>query len=306
MTDDPRIEREEMRELVDDIVARVVCRYRISPADAAPIVRAELTKDRELRQIALSGRSVKQLARMGAYKRAVTNARRRVYYHLRRYKAQVGDGERTFESLTEQLRNSTDTDTSRTIALEIAAMHVSTRERVDWLEQFNHQLLSAIGGCRTILDVGCGVYPLTFPFDDPRVELENYVAVDKDPVVVEAVSAFVHATRNDGLITVRWDIRDGWESLLAKSGRERFDVGFLFKLIPVLNRRDRPMLEVLAHTPGDCLVVTGSKVSMTRGKSVERRERAVIGRFCQTSHRQVAGEFSTDNEFALVLKRIED
>ena len=59
---------------------------------------------------------------------------------------------------------------------------------------------------------------------------------------------------------------------------------------------------MLAQTPARTWVVTGSRTSMTRRRSIERRERAILRRFVELAGRSVRAEFVAGEEFAWVVE----
>jgi hypothetical protein len=295
------LQREPMPGLIKDLAASAASRYRITVGEAEDVIRNVFVKDTDLRSLVESGRLESKVSRTRAFKRAATNAKRRIYYRLRRYTLAAADQEAGITALVAKLQRAGSAKDAKEIALEIAKLHVSTRERLKHLDEFYRCLFSTIGAGKTILDVGCGMQPLLFPFEGLGQAVERYVATDKDPTVIAAVDAYRKATGNDRLIPLRWDIRSGWASLSGSCGMTRFDVVFLFKLVPVLQRQDRSLLGDLLRTPADLWVVTGSKMSMTRRESIERRERRVLRGFCEMTHREIIAELDVGPEFGVVL-----
>ena len=285
MAEDSWLQREPMRGLIDEVIAAAVRRYRVEEAEASELVREAFAKDRELRRAVESGRSAERVARTRAFKQAAASARRSIYYRLRRYKRKGAETDSAIGPLIGRLERASSPQEIRAVALEIARRHVSTSERLADLDHFHRQLFGLIGKAGTVLDVGSGVHPLVFPFGGLGRGIQRYVAADKDPVAIAAVNAYSKARADGRLVGVVWDIQSGWESLLQVCTPARFDVALLFKLVPVLHRQDRRLLEGLARTPAELWVVTGSKVSMTKRRSIERRERAVLRRFCEMAGR---------------------
>jgi hypothetical protein len=57
----------------------------------------------------------------------------------------------------------------------------------------------------------------------------------------------------------------------------------------------------LRQTPAPIWVASGSRISMTKRRSIERRERAVLHKFAASAGRRVEAELATEDEFACVL-----
>ena len=163
------------------------------------------------------------------------------------------------------------------------------------------QRIRVVGTARRVVDIGCGLYPLVFPFDGRGKGVAQYVAADRHPSIVSAVEAYA-AARGDGRITaLEWDVRSGWGDLLPRGAPAEFDVAFLLKLVPVVHRQARELLDVLRRTPAPIWVASGSRISMTKRRSIERRERAVMHKFAASAGRRVEAELVTEDEFAWVL-----
>jgi 16S rRNA (guanine(1405)-N(7))-methyltransferase len=299
MPDDSWIQTQTVQALINDLVSTIVSRYRIDEAAAKDAVESVFKKREDLRKVVGQETSPARIMRTRAFKDAVATIKRNVYYDLRRYST---DSE-TQSTLITQLSNMNGAprEDIEHLALRVAETHASTRERLNDRDDFYRQLLSFINCPKTILDVGSGMHPLLFPFDALGDGLDLYVAADKDPVSIAAVNAYAKARGDERLVAINWDIRDGWTPLIESCQVSDFNVAFLFKLIPVVERQKPELLNVLIETPAKVWVLTGSKVSMTKRHGIERRERAVLRRFYDIADRRVVHEFSVTEEFGLVL-----
>lgn len=274
---------------------------RMDPPTRERLGRA-LRSDARLRVAAAKGLPVHRLRRTRAYRQARKDARKEVYYTLRRYKPSREE----MASLSRALGAARDEDERARRVAQVLDAHSSTRERLADRDAFFAGLLPLIGEPRCILDVGCGVFPLMFPFEVPGAGVKLYLAADRDPLVLAALEAFtVH--RHAGCLKSRlWDLREGWSPLLDEGGVDEFDVAFLFKLVPVVARQERDLLAVLRETPARRLVLTGSRQSLTRPRGIEHRQRRVLRRFVETGGFVVTGEFRVASEVALVVERGQD
>jgi hypothetical protein len=186
-------------------------------------------------------------------------------------------------------------------ALALVAAHKSTAERLPALDEFHRQLFAHVACPATVLDVGCGLYPLVFPFDGAASGVTRYVAVDRDPKAAAAVAAYARARGDGRVVAERWELQTGWDEVLGRSGLDGFDLALVLKMVPVIARQQRSLLTVLARTPATRWIVSGSRVSMTRRRSIERRERAVLHKFVASAGRRVEAEFVAGEEFAFVV-----
>lgn len=299
--DDAWLSDGPVEELLRGVVEKAVRQYRIAPEEAERIVRESLAGDGRLQQAAAGEPSAAKLARTRAFKEAAAEAKRRVYYYLRTYKTDEAELVRLTESLA-ALPPGGPAAARDALAAEIVRQHASTRERVPRAAEFYRELFARVGEVRTVVDVGCGLHPLMFPLDGPGGEdIQQYVALEKDPRALECLEAYARAMGDGRIVAVAWDIADGWPAVVDRAGVEQFDLALLMKLVPVVARQRRDLLGVLAQTPARQWVVTGSRVSMTRRASIERRERAVLREFVQSAGRELEGEFAVGEEFTWVV-----
>lgn len=301
MSDEAWLSRGPLRPLVDWLVEGAVRRYRVERPAAEALITEALAGRADLERVAAGAGSAGEIERSRAFRQAASAARRQVYYHLRRY----GAGGADVESLLARLRQcgpGTPADEREAAALAVAAAHKSTAERMASLEEFHRQLFACLGDVRTVLDAGCGTYPLVFPFDGAGGGVTRYVAADNSRLSVAAVEAYARARGDGRLVGLAWDLQEGWEAVLAHHGGRPFDAALLLKLVPVIARQRRELLPVLAEAPARSWVVSGSRTSLTRRRSIERRERAVLRRFVETAGRSVRAEFVAGEEFAWVVE----
>jgi SAM-dependent methyltransferase len=283
-----------MLPLVRELRSSVVGRYRVDEDTAGRLVDEALARDRRLRRLVEAGLDAAQLRRTAEFRAAATAARRHAYHQLRRYRRQ-GEDPAAFDRWS-ALAPAEREDLLR----RVAAGHVSALERLESLQDVHDQLFARVGSPRTVLDVGCGRYPLLFPFDAEGWTVERYVAVDRDPASIGALQRYA-AARGDGrLVPVRADVAGGWGPVLDAGGVDRFDLALLLKAVPVLQRLRRRTLVAVREVPADLVVLTGSVESMTRRRRIDRRERRTLLRFVEGAGWRVVDEFRTADEVGLV------
>ncbi len=299
MTDQSWLKTPPGEALVQDVVSTIVRRYRIDEESAKNIVEEIFSKDEALRKVVEKEKSESKVKRTRAFKEAVAGVKRTIYYSLRRYSVNRDDQRALIAKLSHA--EGAPREVIEGLALEIARSHASSRERLAHRDEFYSQLLPLIDSPASILDVGSGMQPLLFPFDQVS-GLKLYLAADKDADSVAAVNAFAQASGEGRLTAINWDLRNGWQSIFEASGVSRFDVAFLFKLVPVIERQNPELLDVLLETPARRWVVTGSMISLTKRQRIEKRERAIVRRFCEAANRRVIHEFSVAEEFGIVAE----
>ncbi len=236
--------------IVDTLVDEAIADYRIVRPTARELVEEALRNDLKLRAAAAKESDIDRLRRTRAFRNARKTARKKIYYTLRQYKRGKGEAPGAdLPSLTQALAAAEDPAAVEHAAGEILAAHSSTRERLVSWEAFDDGLLRGIGQPRSVLDVGCGVYPLMFPFA-ALDRLELYLALDRDAAVVNALRAVASARPEPRLTAHRWNLAEGWEAFeMPETAAEGFDVALLLKLVPVIARQSPELLDSRARTP---------------------------------------------------------
>jgi hypothetical protein len=291
------LESPELAPLVGELTSSVAARYRVGPQEAARLVAEVLAGRRDLERLAGRGLDTARLRRTSEWKAAATAARRQVYYRLRRY-----DRDRPGQVPPAELDRWPGLGPAEReqVLRRVAAGHVSCLERLGSLDELHRRLFSLHSSPRSVLDVGCGRYPLLFPFDVAGRGVARYAAMDKDAGCVELLDRYARARGDGRLVAVRADIADGWSAVRAAAEVERFDLALLLQAVPVLRRLRPRALAVLAEVPAELVVLTGAVRSMTRRERVDRRERGMLLGFAADAGWRVLGEFRTADEVGVV------
>jgi SAM-dependent methyltransferase len=291
------LEAPALAPLVGELSSAVAARYRVDRDEAARLVAEALAGRADLERLAGRGLDTAQLRRSREYRAAATAARRHVYYRLRRY-----DRDQPGQAVAEELDRWPGLAPAERERLlrRVAAGHVSALERLGSLEELHRRLFSLRPGPRSVLDVGCGRYPLLFPFDADGRGVERYAAVDKDPACVELVDRYARARGDGRLVAVRADVADGWSAVCAAAGVDRFDLALLLQAVPVLRRLRPRALAVVGRVPAELVVLTGAVRSMTRRERVDRRERRALLGFAADAGWRVLEEFRTADEVGVL------
>jgi len=292
-------------QLAIELAKTVAKRYRIEVDTACAQIMEAWAEERALWQQAAQEQDPARLARTRAYKQAADRAKTKIYYHLRRYR----QDEPGLHDATARLRElaAAEVATSDPQALAardaVVASHVSTRERLEDLPAFWAALFAAVPEPTSILDLGCGVMPLLYPFEGLGQATTTYLALDRDAVAVDLVhawSALVGATR---LRAQRWSLAEGFAGVTGPEKGGGFALALALKLVPVIARQERELLPVLASVPARRLLVTGAKQAMVKRRSIDRREEKVLRSFAEDHGLTVVATLDTPSELGLLLER---
>ncbi|MDI6798183.1 MAG: hypothetical protein QMD09_14645 [Desulfatibacillaceae bacterium] len=244
----------------------------------------------------------KDPCRLAAYKQFVKKARKQIYYQLRRYKGDSDSFARLCELLRQNAGKSPDSGPVAQIVEQLLAAHVSTAERTPYYKDFYSSLFAAAGPPKSILDIGCGLHPLSYPFfAEQGKELSIYIAVDKDPQVIEVLKVFSGFVRPATLVPVCADLeKDAWEEIMPP-GTARLELALALKLVPVLKRQQPQALASLAKAPAEKMLVTASCQSMTKNRQIVRREKKALADFASLACKTPQAPFEIENEFGFFL-----
>lgn len=280
----------KIKQIAGELAASFVKNYKCSLGEAEDFFYNNISGNDEVRKLIMNAASDKQLAKNAAFKDFIKKNKKELYYKLRKYKNNDDRKDALLDAIA------TASEENRIALLKrVADFHVSSNERFSYNDLFYEQLGKAIGGAATIVDVGCGVQPLFLP----RAQfpsISKYTALDKDRESVELMEKVkgIFPDRYDWLQPQVWNIADGW-------GIEDFDAALLLKLVSVVKRVNPALLDVLARTPAQIMIISGVKESMVKKQDVERRERKAINSFITASGRKAVDEFELENEFFIIV-----
>ncbi len=142
----------------------------------------------------------------------------------------------------------------RAFLRETLALHASTRERLPVMERLFREVSAHWGRPRRLLDVGCGLNPLAFPFMGLPHDA-FYAGVEIDRAMVEFLRGALDR------LGVAHDLRVG--DVLGEPELPEADVALALKLLPTLEQqRAGAGAEVLFALPAPVLVASFPRRSL--------------------------------------------
>ena len=280
-----------MHELLKEEARKISLQYKISQEAALNQLEQQFTKDLKLLKRAEGVQNSKEIARFREYKDFVKKSKKEIYYDLRKFHS----SEETEQHLLEQAKN------GGNVFNELAKTHVSTNERDPYIADFNKQLVMLAENSKTILDVGGGLFPLTFPFKDFK-NLTHYAWLDKDKRAFEILELFSQTIKNVILDLHKEPIGGNlWQSYLPPNQKE-FDLVLMVKLVSLIYRQERPLVKYLAEVPAKRILITAAKESLTKKKSIYHRENEILKEFIKLSGRRIVNKLEIANEFGYLLE----
>ncbi len=136
----------------------------------------------------------------------------------------------------------------KTFCREVISQHASTAERRPILETFFKTCLADLAPVESILDLACGMNPLTAPWM-PLAPNAAYLACDIYLDMLDFINIFFDHTNLSG---------KAWPcDLLSESPSEPAQVAFLLKTIPCLEQVDKEIgLRLLQNIPAAHILVS--------------------------------------------------
>lgn len=284
----PKPGEPEWRELLlAELVAELTRDYRLTEVQARKALDEEIVRNQATQQLGRAA-SLKQARKARAYKELRTEVRRRVYYQLRQYKREEDETGAPQED-----------GALPGLLPELAALcrgHRSTAERLADLAAFREFVLQQLPASGRVLDVGCGLVPLLLGEVWPGGL--GYVAVDRDAAVIATLQECKERLGWEWLFPVQADIRELPEHL----GQDEFALGLVLKVLPVVERQEPHLVEVLLGLPCQRWLWSGSRVALAKRRDIEQRERRTLGRLMKAQGLVVGGELVLSEEFILAVE----
>ncbi|MCP4111923.1 MAG: hypothetical protein GY749_41405 [Desulfobacteraceae bacterium] len=286
--------------IIEKEVEKICSRYKIDPADAEKIIQENFASRPNLVRKISERCLYEDVTRFSEYKKFIKDVRKQIYYHLRQYKNKEQENQ-VGNQLKHLISESADPVQINSLATKLLSSHISTRERFPFYQAFYHTIFGMIEYPRTIIDIGCGFHPLSYPFACKGKFPENYTAIDRDKGVIDILTTFASCVKPTNLIPVYADLAElKWNDFFYEK-EYIFDIAFMLKLIPVIYRQNRKILPELANLPARRILITGSAEAMTRRDNIMRREHRILSEFVRISGRKVIHSFNIENEFGYLL-----
>ncbi|HET9531817.1 MAG TPA: 16S rRNA methyltransferase, partial [Blastocatellia bacterium] len=183
----------------------------------------------------------------------------------------------------------------RRVCAEIMSHHASTRERLSILDRFYAETLGHISSVRSVVDIACGLNPLSIPWM-PLDESAEYFAYD----IYEEMVSFLN--RSFDLLGVRG--RAVTCDVTRASGFERTDLALVLKAIPCLEQVDKSagerLLEIIDAS--HILVSFPAQTLCGRSKGMVASYEARFRRMIEGRRSEVR-RFEFDTELAFLISR---
>lgn len=288
-------------EILEGEVAATCKQYRIAPEVARKILEGAFSKHPTLLQKIAAHYPGQDVTRFADYKAVMKEARKQVYYHLRQYHRDKEQQTQLKAKLMNLVHASASPEQVKQVTDELLMTHVSTQERFSQYQAFYNRLFAIVSPVQTIVDIGCGIHPLSYPFHEEGKQTNLYVAIDKDQRAIDILSIFSRHVLPAQLIPRRANIAQLNQEDYLVNGIDFYDLAFMLKLIPVLARQEKELLPKLVDVPARKILLMASTTAMTRAGKIAIREDWVLQQFIKMTGRPVLEHFQIENEFGYLL-----
>lgn len=170
--------------------------------------------------------------------------------------------------------------------------HTSSRERMKFYSKLYKKIFNITGKPKSILDLGCGLNPLSYKLMDVDAK---YYAYDLDERNVEDVKDFFKKNKVRGSVKVA--------NVLEKKKFEKADVCFLFKLLDVVDFKGHKNAEELIKKL-DVKWIVVSFSTLTLGRRKMKHPRRGWFEIMLERLRLSYVKFSEENEVFYVIRKV--
>jgi len=178
---------------------------------------------------------------------------------------------------------------------KVLQQHASTRERLPILEKFYVTLFESLAPVQSVLDLACGLNPLTIPWM-PLAPNATYIAVDIYLNLVSFLNQFLSYTSLNGKVE--------WCDLLEGCPPYQTQVALLMKAIPCLEQLDKNIaLSLLQSIQAEYMVISFPAHSLCGHR------KGMIENYANPFHQPISGlpwkvkRFEFPGELVFLVKR---
>jgi 16S rRNA (guanine(1405)-N(7))-methyltransferase len=286
------------KQLIDNEIKSICSRYKIEPESVFKHFNTVIQRHPKLIQ-KIKANTSDDISRLKAYKHFIKDVKKTIYYQLRQYHQDTANENDLKQRLANLHVDNDESGHMSHIVKDLLASHVSTKERLPYYDNFYSHLFQLIDPPQTIIDIGCGLHPLSYPFKQ-KTPLKTYFAIDKDVSVIDVLELFAPHIVPIQLKPVCMNIKDiVWSDLPDQDAP--FDLAIMLKLIPVIHRQDKSALKQLFEIPAKKILLTGNTESMTRRENIRRKEEQILRQYIEMADREIIGYFHNDNEFGMII-----
>lgn len=256
--------------ILTEQAVRICKTYKISLDEAKKQLAAKLTQNSKLTELIDNSTDLSKIHKNKEFKNILKQVKKDIYYSLRTYQRESED---------------------------IQDTHTSTQERKLFITDFINQLDGYLQSATIILDIGGGLFVTSFDLAKYN-NIQEYIWLDKDAISYEKLKKYKEEKNIPSLKLFNHSIgQHPWEYYT----KAPVELALMLKLIPVVARQEKDLLQVLASVPAKNILLTGSKEALVKKTDIQKREDTVIKQFINLTHKQIQTKLDIPNEFGYVI-----
>lgn len=291
---------EKVEEIVNYLVKDVTSKYKMESEQIREYINQYVIEERDLLSVIDDLETLDKIKKTKVFKEFKKKVNKNVYYQLKTYNRGAESDKISLES---KLSETYSEERFKELVGEVIKTHVSSAERSSSWEDYFSCISKYLKSSENVLDIGCGITPIMIMKYLDEDFNGKYIAVDKDKKSIETLNKIISWRSEDKVNAYVWNLNDGWSKLYQKTGIEEYDFAMMLKFIPVVLRQERNLGDVLNIVPAKRILVSGSKESMTKKVSIEKRERSVLMRYINSQGYRVIDELEWESEFGYIIEK---
>lgn len=297
------------KEILEFVKEKVKRTYKIDEDEIEKRFTSNAIKNKEFLKKIENG-NLKDFENWSSFKEILKKTKKEIYYILRQYKRNEAQRKTLLDELEKVLEKEGISSNAIEIHKKILCTHISSIERINFYQEFYQKIFEIIGKPKRILDISCGMNPFSLPF--MRLDNLMYICTEVKEEECEFINSYFEIISkyiNLKAKAIKLDLFDLESSEFQRNFIEKnklieFDVAFLLKLIPVMERLKRGISDyILSWIPSNILVISGSKKSMVKGKKIGKKEENLIKRILIKNKLKIISKIEFENEFVFIVKR---
>lgn len=255
-----------MEDAIEKIIAAVKSKKELCALDDAFVrdrIKKILSGDNRIVEKLRQSRDFAQFTRSQEYKHLLKAVRR----ELRAVYGVFQEGER--EELLVRLQDADTEMKRRSVVIEILKTHTSSRERASFYDPIYGKLASLLPPPKSILDLGCGMNPLSHIFLAKHGWQPRWIAVDIGRKDLDFLEKSFSVLGIEGS-TLSLDLTKDYAQLEQLPA----DVTFLFKLLDSLEESERHIsYKIFEHIRSQHIVASFPTKSLGGRRSISKAGR---------------------------------
>ncbi len=202
-----------------------------------------------------------------------------------------------FNNKAIQSLSNSDLTNDQTI-LSLLNAHKSTNERISFAPELFADIFKVCQNAKSIVDLGCGLNPLFIPFVGD-LQNKKYLAIDVNTFTTNLLNKFFAARSINGKAEAI--------DILTEIPNTNFDVAFMFKLAPLLERQQKgSVVNILKKLNAKYVVVSFPLVSVGGNKNttMEQNYKTNFVTFASSNNLKLIFQKVYTNEAVFIIENL--